>query len=122
MKKLIYLVLFLLCIAYNSSTTSLSLERGTPEAEGISKVILDFINAQKKKLMPYTVLWSLKTEKNEAELYNSGSPHELWSLVSFTSTATVLRLKKFASINDLVISFFPDKVPETTQVMESKIC
>ena len=70
--------------------------------------------------MPYTVLWSLKTEKVVSEAwwnpYNSGSPHELWSLSkSFTSTAIGFATQEnLLSINDLVISFFPDKVPEKT--------
>lgn len=122
MKKLIYLVLFLYFVSPTlEAQSSFSLERSTPEAEGISsKAILDFIDAAEKEIDALHSFMVVKNGKVVSEAwwnpYNSASPHELWSLSkSFTSTAIGFATQEnLLSINDLVISFFPNKVPEKT--------
>ncbi len=92
----------------------------TPEALGISsQAILDFIEAA-EKLRPDDLhsFMILRHGKEVAsgwwDPYDPESPHMLYSLSkSFTSTAIGIAQKEgLLTINDQVISFFPDETPE----------
>ncbi|MDZ7604972.1 MAG: serine hydrolase [Cyclobacteriaceae bacterium] len=94
----------------------------TPEAQGVSSAsILDFINAAEQEQPD--ALHSLMIVRHGKTIaqgwwapYNPDSPHLLYSLSkSFASTAIGLAVEeKLLSTDDLVISFFPEKVIDTT--------
>ncbi|MDG1028964.1 MAG: serine hydrolase [Flavobacteriaceae bacterium] len=112
--------LFLLFVSIQlSAQTGISLQRSTPEAEGLSsEVITSFIGALEQEIDAPHSLMIVKNGKVVTEAwwdpYNAQTPHELWSLSkSFTSTAIGFAVQEgLLSIDDLVISFFPDKIPE----------
>ena len=120
MNKHPFLKLFLLFISIQlSAQTGISLQRSTPEAEGLSsEVITSFIGALEQEIDAPHSLMIVKNGKVVTEAwwdpYNAQTPHELWSLSkSFTSTAIGFAVQEgLLSIDDLVISFFPDKIPE----------
>lgn len=122
MNKHPFLKLFLLLISIQlSAQTGISLERSTPEAEGLSsEVITSFISALEQEIDAPHSLMIVKNGKVVTEAwwdpYNAQTPHELWSLSkSFTSTAIGFAVQEgLLSIHDLVISFFPNKIPENT--------
>lgn len=92
----------------------------TPEAEGISsRAILDFVKALGEEQTGAIHSMMLRRHgKIVAEgwwaPYNAGSPHMLYSLSkSFTSTAIGMAQDEgLLSIDDPVISFFPDETPK----------
>ncbi len=113
------LLFFLLFSFLNEAQVQTKLERGIPEIEGLSSgAILNFINKAEEKIDAIHSLMIVKNGKVISEgwwkPYNKNSPHELWSLSkSFTSTAVGFAVNEgLLSIDDLVISFFPDKVPD----------
>jgi len=120
MNKHPFLKLFLLFVSIQlSAQTGISLQRSTPEAEGLSsEVITLFIGALEQEIDAPHSLMIVKNGKVVTEAwwdpYNAQTPHELWSLSkSFTSTAIGFAVQEgLLSIDDLVISFFPDKIPE----------
>jgi CubicO group peptidase (beta-lactamase class C family) len=120
MNKHPFLKLFLLFVSIQlSAQTGISLQRSTPEAEGLSsEVITSFIGALEQEIDAPHSLMIVKNGKVVTEAwwdpYNAQTPHELWSLSkSFTSTAIGFAVQEgLLSIDDLVISFFPDKIPE----------
>ena len=93
----------------------------TPESQGISsQAILDFIDAvdsEREDEMHGIVI--LRHGKKIAEgywsPYNPESPHMLFSLSkSFASTAIgIAQEEGLLSINDTVLSFFPDEAPDS---------
>lgn len=120
MNKHPFLKLFFLFVSIQlSAQTGISLQRSTPEAEGLSsEVITSFIGALEQEIDAPHSLMIVKNGKVVTEAwwdpYNAQTPHELWSLSkSFTSTAIGFAVQEgLLSIDDLVISFFPDKIPE----------
>ncbi len=113
-------VFFLWIFSFDSIAQSpFILERSIPENEGVSsETILKLINNFEERVDAVHSLMILKNGKVIAEgwwdPYNENSPHELWSLSkSFTSTAIGFAVQEeLLSIYDLVISFFPEKIPE----------
>lgn len=99
-----------------NSTTGYS----TPEEEGISsKAILQFIEALEEAQPDAIHSIMLRRHGNIVAEgwwapYNPNSPHLLWSLSkSFTSTAIGMAQDEgLLSIDDQVISFFPEDIPE----------
>ncbi|AUP77675.1 serine hydrolase domain-containing protein [Flavivirga eckloniae] len=96
-------------------------ENATPESLGISsQAILDFINAAEKEL-PNSLhsFYMLRHGKEVAsgwwDPYEQEAPHSLYSLSkSFTSTAIgIAQEEGLLSINDSVISFFPEETPDS---------
>mgnify|MGYP001225140379 CR=1 FL=1 len=113
------LLIFLFVSFITNAQINTKLERGIPENEGLSSsAILNFINETEEKVDDIHSLMIVKNGKVVSEgwwnPYNENSPHELWSLSkSFTSTAVGLAVSEgLLSINDLVMSFFPEKIPE----------
>jgi len=126
MKKFLALLILVPIMGLSSCTTSPTEETAsssgysTPEKEGISsETILQFIEAL-EEAQPDAIhsVMLRRHGKIVAEgwwaPYNPDSPHLLWSLSkSFTSTAIGMAQDEgLLSIDDLVISFFPEDVPE----------
>jgi len=121
MKNLLLFISFLLLSGCASSQKIISSSTQiTPEAQGISSsAILGFVDALEKELPDAIHSIMLRRHgKIIAEGYwtpfNLDSPHYLYSLSkSFTSTAIGMAQEEgLLSINDPVISFFPEEVPE----------
>ena len=111
-------LLFLLLSFQVSS--QLALPRSTPETERVSsKGIVDFLDAIAGSNHEMHSIMILRHGKVIAEgwwkPYRSDLKHTLYSLSkSFTSTAVGLAVtEKRLTLNDKVISFFPDKLPVT---------
>ena len=97
-----------------------SLPRSIPEAEGVSSQgIIDFLNATAKSKHEFHSLMFLRHGKVIAEgwwdPYKPELRHTLYSTSkSFTATAVGFAVsEKRLSVNDKVISFFPDELPDT---------
>ena len=97
-----------------------SLPRSTPEAQGLSsKAISDFLLAAEQENLKLHSLMLVRHGQVVAEgwwkPYSADKIHLLYSLSkSFTSTAIGLAVAEGKlSIQDKVISFFPDDLPET---------
>lgn len=95
--------------------------KSTPEAEGISSAsIIEFIDQLEQEIDAVHSFMIIRHGKLISrgwwDPYGSEIPHVVNSLSkSFTSTAIGFAVQeKLLSLNDLVISFFPDKVPEDT--------
>ena len=121
LKNLFVAILFILAVS-SCTTPQLKneLPRSTPEAEGVSSEgILKFINAVEASNHEMHSLMFLRHGKVIAEgwwnPYNSDLKHTLYSLSkSFTSTAVGFAVsEKLITVNDKVISFFPDELPDT---------
>ena len=113
---LVFSLSFLLCKAQNEKV-----ESSTPESLGISsQAILDFIEAAEKE-RPNDLHSFILTRHGKIAAqgwwnpFQPESPHMLFSLSkSFTSTAIgIAQTEGLLSINDKVISFFPDQAPDT---------
>jgi CubicO group peptidase (beta-lactamase class C family) len=94
------------------------LERATPESQGVhSQAILDFIDIAERDIHELHSFMLLRHGKVIAEgwwsPYQRNDPHMLFSLSkSFTSTAVGLAVAEGRlSVDDTVISFFPDEAP-----------
>ena len=89
-KRLLYFLLLWFVSFKLTGQTSTSLERSTPESEGISsEALLSFINAAEENIDAIHSLMVVKNGKVVTEgwwrPYNASTPHELWSLSkSFT--------------------------------------
>jgi CubicO group peptidase (beta-lactamase class C family) len=112
-----FLFLFL---NFQLSAQTVSLPRSTPEAENVSsKGIIDFLDAIAKTKHEMHSIMILRHGKVIAEgwwnPYRRDLKHTLYSLSkSFTSTAIGFAVaEKRITLNDKVISFFPDKLPAT---------
>ncbi len=100
------------------TTTKTLLERAAPESQGItSSAVLKFIEAVEQQAHEFHSFMLLRHGKVVAEgwwkPYVPELPHMLFSLSkSFTSTAVGLAVEEgLLSINDTVLSFFPDETP-----------
>jgi len=120
MKKLLILFLAFSCNVKEPVQKTELLGKSTPEAEGISsEAILNFVeSAEKEQPNALHSFILARHGKIVAEgwwdPYNPDSPHLLYSLSkSFTSTAIGLAVnEELITLDDQIISFFPDKVPE----------
>lgn len=120
MKKLLILLLIFACSVKEPVQQPELLGKSTPEAEGISsQAILNFVeSAEKEQPDALHSFILVRHGKIVAEgwwnPYNPESPHLLYSLSkSFTSTAIGLAVNEgLITLDDQVISFSPDKVPE----------
>jgi len=97
-----------------------SLPRSSPEIEGVSsKKVIEFLDAIEKTKNEMHSIMIIRHGKVIAEgwwdPYRSDLKHTLYSLSkSFTSTAIGFAVtEKKIKLNDKVISFFPDKLPDT---------
>ncbi len=114
----VIICLFLTTCKDNSSENCLP--RSTPEAEGVSSdAIIKFIEAVEKSDHELHSFMFLRHGKVIAEgwwnPYGPDLKHTLYSLSkSFTSTAVgFAATEKLLNVNDKVISFFPDQLPDT---------
>lgn len=99
-------------------STQNRLERATPESQGIaSAAILKFVEAVENQIHELHSFMLVRHGKVVAEgwwsPYQAENPHMLFSLSkSFTSTAVGLAVAEGCfSLDDKVVSFFPDDVP-----------
>jgi len=113
------LFVLLLSIQVNSQS-SIALPRSTPEAESVSsRGIIDFLNAIAKSNHEFHSFMFLRHGKVIAEgWWNPYRPdllHTMYSCSkSFTSTAVGFAVsEKKITVNDKVVSFFPDQLPDT---------
>lgn len=112
-------LLIVLFVGLQLSSQTVKLSRSTPEAEGVSsKGIVEFLDAIAKSKHEMHSIMILRHGKVIAEgwwnPYRPDLKHTLYSLSkSFTSTAVGFAVaEKKLTVNDKVISFFPDKLPE----------
>ena len=105
-------------------------ETSTPEAQGMSSLnILKFIDRLEAEIDAAHSFMIIKHGKLVSQgwwdPYQAASPHTMMSLSkSFVSTAVGFAVQEQRiSLDDLVISFFPDKVPDTLswQLKEMRI-
>ncbi|MBK7627668.1 MAG: serine hydrolase [Bacteroidales bacterium] len=121
LKSLLLLSLILVLIVSCTETkTDNSLPRSTPEAEGVSsEAILRFVNAADTEANEIHSFMLLRHGKVIAEgwwdPYRPDLKHTMYSLSkSFTSTAIGFAVsEKLLTVNDKVLSFFPEDVPDT---------
>jgi len=111
-----------------AETVSTDLPRSTPEAEGVSsQSILNFINAVENSHHELHSLMFLRHGKVIAEgwwdPYKPELKHTMYSLSkSFTSTAIGFAVSEnLLTVNDKVISFFPDDLPENVSENLAKL-
>jgi CubicO group peptidase (beta-lactamase class C family) len=123
---LLFVLLFSLQV--NSQPSTNTLPRSTPEAQGVSsKGISDFLAAVKESKHEFHSFMFLRHGKIIAEgWWNPYAPdlkHTLYSLSkSFTSTAVGFAVsEKKLTVNDKVISFFPDQLPDTVSTYLSEL-
>ncbi|WP_364149502.1 serine hydrolase domain-containing protein [Paenibacillus sp. LPE1-1-1.1] len=102
--------------------TNLHLPRSQPEAQGIpSTAVIEFLNAVKESNLELHSLMLLRHGQVVAEgwwkPYASDIPHMLFSLSkSFTSTAIGFAASEGKlSLDDTVVSFFPEDAPEVIE-------
>ena len=124
MKKIRNLLLLSLAVMLlttcKETKTDNSLPRSSPEEEGVSsESILAFVNAADKEAEEIHSFMLLRHGKVIAEgwwePYGPELKHTMYSLSkSFTSTAVGFAVtEKLMTVNDKVISFFPEDVPDT---------
>jgi CubicO group peptidase (beta-lactamase class C family) len=120
--KTVFLLLVLLngCGNGSKNLTSTSLPRSNPEAEGISSEgILTFLDSAAVSRHEFHSFMFLRHGKVVAEgwwnPYKNDLKHTLYSTSkSFTSTAVGFAVtEKLLTIDDKVISFFPEDLPDT---------
>ena len=106
----------------------ISLPRSVPEAQGVSSQgIIDFLDSAAKSRNEFHSIMILRHGKVIAEgWWNPYKPelkHTLYSLSkSFTATAIGFAVsEKRLSVNDKVISFFPDALPDTVSPFLSQM-
>jgi CubicO group peptidase (beta-lactamase class C family) len=121
------LVIFLFSACKKEQVTT-SLPRSVPEKEGVSSQgIIDFLNAAAKSKHEFHSFMFLRHGKVIAEgWWNPYKPelkHTLYSTSkSFTATAVGFAVsEKKLSVDDKVISFFPDALPDTLSPFLSKM-
>jgi len=114
------LLFILLLTGCNKEQTTTSLPRSIPEAEGVSSQgILDFLDAAAKSKNEFHSIMILRHGKVIAEgwwnPYQPDLKNTLYSTSkSFTATAAGFAVsEKKLSVDDKVISFFPDELPDT---------
>jgi CubicO group peptidase (beta-lactamase class C family) len=106
----------------------MSLPRSTPEAEGVSsKSIIDFLDAADKSKTEFHSFMLVRHGKVIAEgwwnPYRADLKHTLYSCSkSFTATAVGFAVtEKLLSVNDKVVSFFPNELPDTVSKYLSEL-
>ena len=111
---------YVLLTACSNPLAENKLARSTPETEGVSSAgILRFVEAAEKSNIEFHSFMLLRHGKVIAEgwwdPYRSDLKHTMYSLSkSFTSTAVGFAVtEKRLSVNDKVISFFPEDLPDT---------
>jgi CubicO group peptidase (beta-lactamase class C family) len=116
----VFLLSLFLLSACKKEQPVTSLPRSFPEAEGVSSQgIIDFLNAAAKSNHEFHSMMFLRHGKVIAEgwwaPYKPELRHTLYSTSkSFTATAVGFAVsEKKLSIEDKVISFFPDQLPDT---------
>jgi CubicO group peptidase (beta-lactamase class C family) len=109
-------------------SASNELERATPESQGIaSSSILQFVEAVESKIQEFHSFILVRHGYVVAEgwwlPYAKEHPHMMFSLSkSFTSTAVGLAVAEgYFSLDDLLISQFPDDLPETVSENLAKV-
>ena len=112
------IILFLLLSVNLFAQKSSTLPRSTPEAEGVSSQgIINFLEAAKASKHEFHSFMILRHGKVIAEgwwnPYRPDLKHTMYSVSkSFTATAVGFAVsEKLLSVNDKVISFFPDDLP-----------
>lgn len=119
---IIFLLVFLAAIngCKNEAPVSSSLPRSTPEAEGVSSEgLLTFLDSAAVSKHEFHSIMILRHGKVIAEgwwdPYRPDLRHTLYSVSkSFTSTAIGCAVtEKLLGIDDKVVSFFPDQLPDT---------
>jgi CubicO group peptidase (beta-lactamase class C family) len=117
---LLVFVLALLAGACKQSSNSGELSKSTPEAQGVSSQgVIDFLDAAAKSRHEFHSFVFLRHGKLIAEgWWNPYKPelkHTLYSTSkSFTATAVGFAVsEKKLTVNDKVVSFFPDQLPDT---------
>ncbi len=117
-KRRVVATCIVLCFLGAAAQTPNSLPRSTPEMEGIaSQGILDFIDAAEKSTHEMHSFMVLRHGKVVSEgwwnPYRADLKHTMYSVSkSFTATAVGFAVtEKRLTVNDPVISFFPDDVP-----------
>ncbi len=120
MKKLQLILTLILFFLYLSISAQTSLPRSTPEEQGVSSEgILKFLEAAENSKHEFHSIVILRHGKVVAEgWWNPYKPelrHTMYSVSkSFTSTAIGFAVaEKKLTVNDPVISFFPEYLPET---------
>ncbi len=115
MKKLLLILLFSIHIFAQKG----SIPRSTPEAEGISSEaiskFIEAVNASKHEMHSYMIVRHGKVvSEGWWNPYRSDLKHTLYSCSkSFTATAIGFAVsEKLLTVNDNVVSFFPDDLPE----------
>jgi CubicO group peptidase (beta-lactamase class C family) len=123
-----FLLFFFLFSGCKKESLTTSLPRSVPEAEGVSSQgILDFLNAAAKSRNEFHSIMFLRHGKVIAEgWWNPYKPelkHTLYSTSkSFTATAVGLAVsEKRLSVDDKVIYFFPDLLPDTLSPFLSEL-
>ena len=118
MPSAVILLCLLFSLQVNSQTKSLP--RSTPETEGVSSEsiirFLDSANNSKTQLHSFMFLRHGKViAEGWWNPYSAGLKHTLYSTSkSFTATAIGFAVsEKLLAVDDKVISFFPDELPDT---------
>ena len=126
--KQFFTALYLFFLLSTQVNSQVSLPRSTPEAEGVSsKGIIEFLDAVAGTPNEMHSLMIIRNGKVIAEgwwdPYRPALKHTLYSLSkSFTSTAIGFAVsEKRISLADKVISFFPDKLPDTVSTFLSQL-
>lgn len=95
-----------------------SLPRSTPEAEGVDSAgVQKFVEALEQRIDAVHSVMLVRHGKVVAEgwwgPYQAGDPHVMYSVTkSFTSSAVGFAVQeKLLSVNDTILSFFPDRAP-----------
>ncbi len=116
----IVVILLLADACKNETPVTASLPRSTPEAEGVSsKAIITFLDSAAASRQEFHSFMFLRHGKVIAEgwwdPYKPDLRHTLYSTSkSFTSTAVGFAVnEKLLTVNDKVISFFPDQLPDS---------
>src|SRR5512136_586674 len=116
----VVIILFFLLISCTNEQVNKSLPRGVPEAEGVSsESIITFLDSAAVSKHEFHSFMFLRHGKVIAEgWWNPYRPelrHTLYSTSkSFTSTAVGFAVsEKLLTVNDKVISFFPDQLPDS---------
>ena len=116
----IAVILLLSTSCKNNTPATTSLPRSTPEAEGVSsEAIITFLDSAATSRHEFHSFMFLRHGKVIAEgwwdPYKPDLRHTLYSTSkSFTSTAVGFAVsEKLLNVNDKVISFFPDQLPDS---------
>jgi CubicO group peptidase (beta-lactamase class C family) len=122
------ILLFIIFVSCNSKHADNSLPRSTPETEGVSsQSIITFLDSAAKSRHEFHSIMILRHGKVIAEgwwnPYRPDLKHTLYSTSkSFTSTAIGFAVsEKKMSVNDKVVSFFPEYLPDTVSQYLSEL-